>query len=510
MSQAAIQTPNRPTPSARPTDPIASGRLPPQDLEAEASLLGAMLLDRDSIGQVVQLIPRDESARFYRPDHRLLYEVLVDIYDQNKPIDIIVLEDELRRRGLLDEVGGRQYLIDLSESVPSTANSEHYARIVRDKSMLRDLIQCTSEIMQSAYNQVESAVQVLDDAEKALFDVTEQRVSNQAVSLRDFLDETFKQIESFEEGTLSGVPTGFTELDSLLGGMQYGDFIVIAARPSMGKTALALSMLEAVGISEQMPAAFFSMEMSKLQIAQRMLCSRAQVDMHKMRHARLSDEEITKLQLACGNMRTCPVFVDDTPGMSVMELRAKSRRLKMTNNIKVIFVDYLQLMFDRAAAKDSRQNEIASISRGLKALARELNIPVVAMAQLNRQVEGREGNRPRMSDLRESGAIEQDADVVMLLHREEYYLSKKRATSPAAAEQFEKSKGKAEIIVAKQRNGPTGDIEIHFNPHFTRFDNAAPGYITDDAGYGNRGYAEDPGVAFNPSGPGLADEAAPF
>jgi replicative DNA helicase len=304
------------------------------------------------------------------------------------------------------------------------------------------------------------------------------------------------------------VPTGFTELDSLLGGMQYGDFIVIAARPSMGKTALALSMLEAVGISENQPSAFFSMEMSKLQIAQRMLCSRAQVDMHKMRHARLSDEEITKLQLACGNMRGCPVFVDDTPGMSVMELRAKARRLKMLHDIKVVFVDYLQLMFDRSAAKDSRQNEIASISRGLKALARELNIPVVAMAQLNRQVEGREGNRPRMSDLRESGAIEQDADVVMLLHREEYYLSKKRATSPAAAEQFENSKGKAEIIVAKQRNGPTGDIEIHFNPHFTRFDNAAPGYIADEGGYSGGGYNRggfDPGPVT-----GGDEEASPF
>jgi len=500
------QAPTRPTPGARSVDSAAAGRLPPQDLEAEASLLGAMLLDKDSIGQVLQIIPRDESSRFYRPDHRLLYESLIDLYDRNQPIDIIVLEDELRRRGLLDEIGGRQYLVDLSESVPSSANSEYYARIVRDKSMLRDLIQCTGEILQSAYDQQDVAVQILDDAEKRLFEVTEQRVTNQAVSLREFLDATFKQIESFEEGSLSGVPTGFTELDSLLGGMQSGDFIVIAARPSMGKTALGLSMLESIGVVEGKPAAFFSMEMSKLQIAQRMLCARAQVDMQKMRHGRLSEEEITRLQLACGSMRDRPIFVDDTPGMSVMELRAKARRLKALHKIEVVFVDYLQLMFDRMAGRENRQNEIASISRGLKALARELNIPIVALAQLNRQVEGREGNRPRMSDLRESGAIEQDADVVMLLHREEYYLAKKRTTSDSAAEQFDKVKGKAEVIVAKQRNGPTGDVEIHFNPRFTRFDNAAPTYIHDD---GDQHASSAHGGA-DIAGLTDGDEAAPF
>jgi len=430
---------------------------------------------------VLQKIPREEAVRFYRPDHRILYEALLDLYEQSKPIDIIVLEDELRRRKQLEEIGGRQYLIDLTESVPSSANAEYYARIIRDKSMLRDLIQCTSEILQAAYDHHEPAAVILDDAEKKLFDVTEQRVTNQALGLREFLDATFKQIESFEDGALTGVPTGFTELDHILGGLQAGDFIVVAARPSMGKTALGLSMLETVGIVENRPAAFFSMEMSKLQIAQRMLCSHAQVDMHKMRRGQLSGEEITRLQLACGNMRDKPVFVDDTAGMSVMELRAKARRLRQRERVEIVFVDYLQLMFDRTAARESRQNEIASISRGLKALARELNIPVVALAQLNRQVEGREGNRPRMSDLRESGAIEQDADVVMLLHREEYYLAKKRGTTEASSELLEKVRGKADIIVAKQRNGPTGDVEVHFNPHFARFDNAAPSYMHDES-----------------------------
>ncbi len=453
-----------------------------------------MLLDRNAVGLVLQIIPREEAARFYRPDHRLLYETLIDVYDQNKPIDIHVVEEELTRRGIYEDVGGRDYLIDLVQSVPSAANAEYYARIVRDKALLRDLIQCTGRIMQSAYDQEEDATTILDQAEKELFAVAEQRISNQVVQIREFLDQTMQQIESFQEGHLTGVPTGFTELDHLLGGMQFGDMIVVAARPSMGKTALALSMLDYIGIVENQPCAFFSMEMGKLQIAQRMICSHAQVDMHRLRHGRLTEQERTKLKLVCGNMRNYKIFIDDTPGMSVMELRAKARRLKMLHDIRVIFVDYLQLMYDRASA-ESRQQEIAAISRGLKALARELNIPVVALAQLNRQVEGREGNRPRMSDLRESGAIEQDADVVALLHREEYYLSKKKSQTPEGIEMLNRIKGKAELIVAKQRNGPTGDVELHFNPQYARFDNAAPSYVHDGGYEGGHGSAvyEDPG-----------------
>ncbi len=439
-----------------------------------------MMLDGNAVGLVLQIIPREECERFYSPDHRLLFETLVDLYDKNKPIDIHVMEEELTRRGVYEKVGGRDYLIELVQSVPSAANAEYYARIVRDKGLLRDLIQCVSKIMQSAYDQQEDATVILDEAEKELFAVAEQRVSNQAVPIRDFLDQTMKQIESFQDGHLTGVPSGFTEFDHMLGGMQYGDLVVIAARPSMGKTALALSMLDYIGIVENHPCAFFSMEMGKLQIAQRMICSHAQVDMHRLRHGRLTEQERTKLKLVCGNMRNYKIFIDDTPGMSVMELRAKARRLKMLHDIKVIFVDYLQLMYDRASS-ENRQQEISAISRGLKALARELNIPVVALAQLNRQVEGREGNRPRMSDLRESGAIEQDADVVALLHREEYYLSKKKTQSPEGVELLNKIKGKAELIVAKQRNGPTGDVELHFNPSFARFDNAAPAYVHDDA-----------------------------
>ncbi len=472
------------------------------------SLLGALLLDKDAVGLVLRIIGRDESDRFYDVDHRLLFETLVDIYDDNRPIDIIVLEDELRRRNLLERIGGRDYLITLSESAPSSVNAEYYARIIRDKALLRDLIKCTGEVMQTAYESDEPAQQVLDAAEKRLFAVTEQRISNDAVSIRDFLEETWEQITNLEEGVLSGVPTGFLELDEMLGGMQYGDFIVIAARPSMGKTAIGLSMLEHIGVDEGergLPVAFFSMEMSKIQIAQRMLCSRSRVEMHRLRKGTLNESEIARLQLAMGAMHDRPIYVDDTPGMSVMELRAKARRLKMLHDIKVVFVDYLQLMYDRAG-RESRQQEIATISRGLKALGRELEIPIVAMAQLNRQVESRSGNRPRMSDLRESGAIEQDADVVILLHREEYYCADKKNVP-------DELKGKAELIVEKQRNGPTGVVELHFSPQFTRFDVASKRYMDDPSEYAHSAPPVEPPV-FDAEGPGPGrddvDEAAPF
>jgi replicative DNA helicase len=483
------------------TDPSSDlSRVPPQDIEAEASLLGSMLLDRECIGQVLQVIPRESADWLYRPDHRLLYATLIDLYDLNKPIDIIVLEDELRRRGQLEEVGGRDYLIDLVNSVPSAANAEHYVGIVRSKGMLRDLIRVTGEIMQTSYDDRQPADEILEGAERLIFDVTEQRVSTQPISIHTFLDETFRQIES-DEDLVTGIPTGFTVLNEYTGGFQYGDLIIVAARPSMGKTALGLSMIEAIGIDENdregFPAVFFSLEMSKMQVAQRMLCSRGRVDMTKLRRGRLGADEIGRLQEAANEMRNKSIFIDDTPAMSVMEVRAKSRRLKMLHDIQIIFVDYLQLMFDRAG-RESRQQEIAAISRGLKALGRELNVPVVAMAQLNRQVEGRSSNRPRMSDLRESGAIEQDADVVMLLHREEYYLDKK-----AQPDKLNEVKGKAELIIDKQRNGPTGVVELHFTPQFTRFDNASPAYLRDEGQYGGEamppidsGGPEDDGLPY--------------
>jgi len=486
-----------PTPKARDprsAEALFDGRVPPQDLEAEMSLLGSMLLERDCIGQVLQLIPREQAHRFYRPDHRLLYETLVDLYDNNSAIDLIVLEDELRRRGRLEVIGGREYLITLSESVPSAANAEFYAGIVRNKAWQRDLIGVTGEILKDAYDAGMPAADLMDLAEKKLFAVTEQRVTNQAVTIREFLAETFHQIETMTEGGLTGVPSGFQKLNEMLGGFQLGDLVIVAARPSMGKTALALNMFEHAGIDEGRPAVFFSLEMGKLQIAQRMLCSRAHVDMHRLRRGRLSEHDIQSLHAAADVMRDRAVFVDDTPGMSVMELRAKARRLKRLHKIEVIFVDYLQLMFDRAR-RESRQEEVSAISRGLKALARELEVPVVAMAQLNRQVESRSGNRPRMSDLRESGAIEQDADVVILLHREEYYCADKNNIPPEI-------KGKAELIIEKQRNGPTGIVELIFNPEFTRFEASGSQYLRDEGEYQAAAYHDR-------AAPAPMDEAAP-
>jgi replicative DNA helicase len=478
-----------------------------------------MLVDSDSIGQVLQIIPPSEATRFYRHDHQLLYEALVDLYDVGKPIDLILLEDDLRRRGTLTEIGGREYLLELHESVPSSANAEYYANIVRDKSLLRDLIKCSGEIQHAAYNQAEPAAQILDEAEHKLFDVTEKRVTNQPVTLKQFLDETFEKISTAGEHDVTGVPTGFRDLDELLGGMQYGDLVIVAARPSMGKTALGLSMLEYIGIAEALPCVFFSMEMSKLQITQRMLCSLGYVDMNNLRRGRLTDRDKRQLERARRQMENKPVFIDDKPGMSIMELRAKARRLKQLHDIQVVFVDYLQLMFD-PATRESRQQEIAAISRGLKALGRELGIPIVALAQLNRQVEGRDGNRPRMSDLRESGAIEQDADVIVLLHREDYYRDRKRVGGKADEDMGPPptDTGRTELIVAKQRNGPTGTVEIHFTPQYARFDNAAAPHLSGDAAADAealaadaRGFDEDVALDGDLPPPGTADgDETPF
>ncbi len=463
----------RETPGSTP-----AARLPPQDLDAEQALLGSMMLDRDAAGLVLQIIPRDESNRFYRPDHRKLFELLVDVYDANQPMDIIVVRDELQRRKHLDEVGGLDYLTELVESVPSAVHAEHYARIVRDKSLLRDLIACSGRTIEAAYDHREQAQQILDTAEQRLFEVTFKRISNPVVKIQVFVDEIFAKLQEREDSYLTGVATGFTELDDLMSGLQPGELIIVAARPSMGKTALGLSIAEHVAVAEQRPVAFFSMEMSRQQIAQRVLCARGRVDSHRVRRNRLNETEMMRLQHVADELGNKPFFVDDTPGMSVMELRAKARRLKMIHDIDLVVVDYLQLMGDSHSARESRQHEIATISRGLKALARELRIPVLALAQLNRNPEGREGNRPRMSDLRESGAIEQDADTIILLHREEYYLKDRK--DEKSREMLEKVRGVAELIVAKQRNGPTGTVSVQFHQSFTAFDNLSVAPEPDD------------------------------
>jgi replicative DNA helicase len=435
-------------------------RVPPQSLEAELSLLGSMMLNRESVGDVLPIIGRSEARWFYRPDHRTLFETLVDLYDANQPIDLVILRDELQRRRTLEQVGGVEYLVDCVESVPTSVNAEYYARIVRDKGLLRDLIGCVGEISDDAYAGSDGASHVLDRAEQKLFSITEQRISGQSVPLRELIPAIYEQVLS-DTKHFSGLPTGYVDLDELTTGFQPGDMVVLAARPSMGKTALGLNMAEYIAVTEGKPVVFFSMEMSRQQVAQRILCSRAKIDSHRFRKRMLNDDEKRLVADVCAELEQAPLYIDDTPGMTAMELRAKARRLRMQKNIQAVFVDYLQLMHTPGA--ESRQQEISSISRGLKALGRELNIPIIAMAQLNRQVEGRQGNRPRMSDLRESGAIEQDADVVLLLHREEYY----KRDDPTL-------KGKAELIIEKQRNGPTDVVELMFDHHSTRFNNYSP------------------------------------
>lgn len=446
----------------RPPATVRAERVPPQDLDAEMALLGSMMMSRDAIAEVIPVIGRADASWFYLPVHQKLFEVLLDLYDDPaKAIDLIVVTDELRRRDLHDFVGGQEYMIQLAESFSDWANAEHYARIVRDKGMLRDLIRCASEISDHAYTGMDEARDILDVAERKIFECTEKRVSGQSIAIRDLVRRLSEQLELRDEGICTGVPTGFTQLNEYTGGFQPGDFIVLAGRPSMGKTALGLSMAQHAALDQRIPVAFFSMEMSGAQVAQRLVCSHGHgIDLQRLRRRTLTDEEMRGLLHACADFEQAPFYIDDTAGMTIMELRAKARRLKQRFDIQVVFVDYLQLMHTPQA--ENRQVEISTISRGIKALARELNIPVIAMAQLNRMPEGRSDKRPLMSDLRESGAIEQDADVVLLIHREEYYKP-----------EDESAKGLAELIIAKQRNGPTGTVKLAFIKEYTRFETLA-------------------------------------
>ncbi len=468
-------------------------RIPPHDLEAEMSLLGSLMLDREVIGLVIPAIPRHQAGRFYKPEHRLIYEALLDLYDNGTAIDLVILRDELSRRGILEKVGGVDSLVQLVQSVPSAANAEYYAAIVRDKALLRELIACSGEIIDDAYAAREPAPEILDKAEQRFFMVTEQRITEEAQGLSGLLEETFRQIQDRDGNYLTGVATGFLEMDDMTSGLQPGELIIVAARPSMGKTAFGLNLAEYMAVNENQPTIFFSMEMSKQQVAQRILCSRGKVDSHRLRRGMLNTHEIKQLQMICDELRDAPLFIDDTPGMTVLELRAKARRMWLQHGLKAVFIDYLQLMHTPGA--ESRQQEIAIISRGLKALGRELSVPIIALAQLNRGTEGRDGHRPRMSDLRESGAIEQDADVIMLLHRPAYYDPNEEPNV-------------AEIIIAKQRNGPTGTIKLHFDSRSTRFDNLSMAPEPYDTGGGGPGMAAgmaDPGI---PAGDG--DDFAPF
>jgi replicative DNA helicase len=429
-------------------------RLPPHSIEAEMCLLASMMLDKEVIGQVVSILDREA---FFQADHQIIYDILLKLYEQNRSIDAVIVREELLKRQLLDEIGGVQYLAAILNSVPSAAHGTHYAGIVREKSLLRQLIAASNDILRSAYLPHEQADVVLDKAERQIFQIAEKKVSGQMIPMEQVLHEVFEMIENRGQ---RGTETGFFALDDMLNGLQNGEMIVVAARPSMGKTAIAMNFIEHISADTLLPCAVFSLEMSKQQLAQRMLCSRGQIDAHKLRKGLLQSHEYAHLANVVGELAKAPIWVDDSPGLTILELRAKARRLKLQHDIKCIMLDYMQLMDN--PGPDSRQQQMSEISRGIKSVARELGVPVIAISQLNRMAEGREGHRPRMSDLRESGSIEQDADVILLLHREDYYRMSEPDFVPDNV---------AEVIIAKQRNGPTGTVKLTFLNKTTRFEN---------------------------------------
>ncbi|MBN1764570.1 MAG: replicative DNA helicase [Sedimentisphaerales bacterium] len=446
-------------------------RVPPQDLAAEVCVLGSMVLDSEGIGEIIPLL---RTEYFYRQDHRLIFDALVGLYESNKPVDVVLLCEELERRGQLEQIGGEAYLVDLVTSVPSSANMIYYAAIVRDKAMLRNLISAGSEITNRAYEARGDVGEIMEEAEQKIFEVTQQKITGQASKIRDILNQAWLSIRQREGQNITGLATGYHDLDEITSGLQDGEMIIIAARPSMGKTALGLNIAEYVAADNGKPAAIFSLEMGAQQLVERMLAGRSHINSHKLRKGLLGDEEYKLLGDVANDLSQAPIFVDDSPGLTPLELRAKARRLKLQFDIKLVVVDYLQLM--HVPGSESRVQEVGTISRHIKALARELNVPVVAMAQLNRSPEGREGHRPRMSDLRESGNIEQDADVIIMLHRESYYRHMSHEDIDKNSSDFthdDIDDNTAELIITKQRNGPTGTIKLLWHPQWTRFENLA-------------------------------------
>ncbi len=435
----------------------------PESLAAEAAVLGSMIVDPRCIGDVIETLDRNA---FYHSEHQMLFDAIISLYEKNRGegIDGVLVRDELERRNQMEAIGGPEYLRRVIETVPSSANVQYYADIVREKMLLRETICAATEILNDAYDESGAAGEKLDEAERKIFAVTDKRITNSAVALKDLVTRAYELIERREGTHVTGLPTGYYELDDKTCGLQNGEMIIIAGRPSMGKTALALNIAEHVGIIEKMPLAVFSLEMGRQQLAERFLCSYSGVDAQLVRKGMLSTDHYQKLVEACGMMSEAPIYIDDTSALTPLEVRAKARRLRSMYGIRCLLVDYLQLMHIGTNRVESRQQEISTISRYLKSLARELNIPVVVLSQLNRAPEGREGHRPRMSDLRESGSIEQDADVVMLLHREDYY---------HRGEEGYETDNAAEVIIAKQRNGPTGTVRLTFREKCTRFENLA-------------------------------------
>ena len=434
-------------------------RLPPQNVEAEQAVLGSMLLEETATEVAASVL---EEATFYKDAHRKIFSALLNLYKAHVPVDLVTITDELKRHNQLDEVGGASYLATLTSVVPTAANAEYYCRIVKQKAVLRQLIRASTQIASECYEEAMEPDLLLDKAEMLIFDIASKKVKRDAIAMKDIIKSSIEMIDALyqRKGTLTGLPTGFNELDQQLAGLQPADFIVVAGRPAMGKSSFSLCVAEYIALAQKIGVALFSLEMSKENLVQRMLCSHARINAHNVRSGMLSTSDWPNLTKAAGKLSEAPIFIDDSPSISLLELRAKARRLRSRQNIGLIILDYLQLMEESSAA-ENRQQEISVISRSLKALARELNIPLIAVSQLSRAPERRESFRPRLSDLRESGAIEQDADVVLMLFREDYY-------NPT-----DENRGVAEVIIAKQRNGPTGSVKLAFIKEYTRFETLA-------------------------------------
>ena len=446
--------------------PASPERALPHNLEAEKSVLGAILIHNEAFNHAAELI---DSRDFFRDAHRRIFDKMVALSERNDAIDFITLKEELARAGELDEVGGPAYIASLADGVPRTANVEHYARIVKEKATLRHLIHSANRILSDAYRAEEDADVILDGAEKAIFEIAEDRIKEGFVPLRDLVQSSFATIEKLQQhkGLVTGVPTGFIDLDEMTSGLQPSDLVLVAARPSMGKTSFVLNIAQHIGTQTDMTVGFFSLEMSKEQLFMRMLTAEARIDAHRFRSGFLNEKDYGRLSHALGTLAEARVFIDDTASVGVLEMRAKARRLQAEHGLHLLIIDYIQLMSGRGRF-ESRQAEIASISRSLKGLAKELKIPIVALSQLSRASETRADHRPQLSDLRESGALEQDADVVMFIYREEQYRD-------ADGQPNQGAEGVAEIIIGKQRNGPVGTAKLAFIKEHTRFENLAQG-----------------------------------
>ncbi|MCL4423000.1 MAG: replicative DNA helicase [Actinobacteria bacterium] len=436
-----------------------AARIPPHNLDAEESLLGAMLLSRDAVAAAMETC---SAGDFYKPAHGHIFEAITTLYAQGEPVDAVTVADELKRAGLLDAIGGAAVLVSLQSNTPAISNASKYAVIVEEYSLLRRLVGVAQDIAEIGYEMPDDVASAIDRAESMVFEIGQRRVVDSLVSIRDLLEESLDHLEHLvdRKEAITGVPTGYRDLDEQLAGLQKSNLVVVGARPSMGKTSFALGIVAHAAVECQVPVLFFSLEMSHLEIASRLLCAEARVNATRMRNGRLHDSDWPRISTAVGRLGDAPIYVDDNPNLTVMDIRAKSRRLRSRENLGLIVVDYLQLMTGRHGA-ESRQVEVSEISRGLKILARELQIPVVALSQLSRNLEMRADKRPVLADLRESGSIEQDADVVMFIYRDEIY----NPDSP--------DRGTAEIIVAKHRNGPTGIAQLAFLDKYTRFANMA-------------------------------------